>query len=43
MDREDKDPIALIDLGAVTAETQGPGGNQFDLVDYQKIAGLSDD
>lgn len=43
MNREHNEPIALIDLGAVSTETQGPGGNQFDLVDYQKIAGLSDD
>jgi len=43
MNREDHETNALIDLGAVSAETQGPGGNEFDLVDYQKIAGLSDD
>lgn len=43
MNREDNDTVALIDLGAASAETQGPGGDQFDIVDYQKLAGLSDD
>jgi hypothetical protein len=43
MNRENQEPVALIDLGAASVETKGPGGDHFDLVDYQKIAGLTDD
>lgn len=42
MEREDNS-IDLIDLGAASVETQGPGGTEFDGIDLQVPAGLSDD
>jgi hypothetical protein len=43
MDRDTDAPIALIDLGAASVETQGGGEDIFDLVYKQPQAGLSDD
>lgn len=33
----------LIDLGAASVETQGPGGEKFDGRDYQQPLGLTND
>jgi hypothetical protein len=43
MNRETNEPVALIDLGAASVETQGEGLDIFDLVAKQTQAGLSDD
>jgi len=43
MNRENNEPIALIDLGAASTETQGDGTQFVDLSVLQDKIGISDD
>lgn len=43
MNRETNEPVALIDLGAASVETQGDGSQVIDLSVLQDKAGISDD
>ena len=43
MNRENEGHTDLIDLGAATAETRGPGGIFYDEVLTQRAEGLSND
>jgi hypothetical protein len=43
MNRETNEPLALIDLGAASVETQGDGSQVIDLFVLQDKAGISDD
>ena len=43
MERTNEDAIALINLGAVSVETQGIKGSDFEPVGQQQLAGLSDE
>jgi hypothetical protein len=43
MNRENETCSDLIDLGAATVETRGPGGIYFDEVLTQRATGLTDD
>ena len=43
MDREGEEPVALIDLGVATAETQGAEEGDFDMVGLMPRPALSQD
>ncbi|WP_448662536.1 benenodin family lasso peptide [Sphingomonas sp. CJ20] len=43
MNREDKEPVDLIDLGVASAETKGAEEGEFDIVGLIPKQGLSDD